>query len=213
MFNHLIEYEIFDHPQLLELFTNYIIDKEANLIMTLDQIEQDYCGGNFNNNYLLKLMLIKFAFGGSSVDEQMIKRGWIIDKDIDYSCEEHDFAIALHHIYSKKEERGDEIDGVESLLSWYLSQSTIKFFHDNKLEFRVNYSFNLAWFLQRLEYIEGLPKEISIDKIIKFKDGKVFKWNKATFVDYLTKEKEKYDPSKERGISPEEYQRFMKLVE
>ena len=113
MFDNLIKYEIFDHPQLLETFVKNIIDNKANLKMTLDQIEKEYCNGNFNNNPLLKLMLIQFAFGDSA-NEQMKERGWITSEDMNYRGD-YDFAIALPHIYSKGE-RGDEIHGVEYLV-------------------------------------------------------------------------------------------------
>jgi len=212
IFNGLIYYEAFDHPQLLKEFTNKMIDCQANLIMTLDQIEQDYCNGNFHNNPLLKMMLIQFVYG--PYREQLYKIKWIKGKDI-YSQRSLNFATTLHHIYLKDEERGDEIDQVECLSAPYTSHFTIKFFIANNLGFKMLGSSELVDFLKKLEYIGGLPKEISIDRIIKLyiKDQRVLKWDKATFVNYLTEEKEEYDPSKERGISPEEYQRFMKLVE
>jgi len=211
VFDFPIKYEIFDHLQLLELFTKKIIDSKANLLMTLDEIEQDYCNGNFNNNPFLMMMLIEFAFGDSA-NEQILKRGWVKSKDM-YSRKDEDFATALHQIYLRDGKHGDEI---EYLTEHYLSHSTIKFFIDNNLGFRIINSSHLVRFLKRLEHIGGLPKEVpSIDRIIKLylEDQQIFKWDKATFVNYLIKEKGKYDPYGRKDISPEEYQKFMKLVE
>ena len=73
IFDYLVKYEIFDHPQLLEAFIKNIINKDAILKMTLNEIEKRYCNGNFNNNPLLQLMLIRFAFGDSA-NQQMIER-------------------------------------------------------------------------------------------------------------------------------------------
>jgi len=213
IFYRLLQYEIFDHPELLKLFIDNIIDKEANLIMTIDQIEEIYCDGSIdNNNPFLKMMLIEFAFG-SLANDQMIERGWITDKDKDKDYHGYcNFAIALFHIYLKDGDCEDEIDMIEHMWpSYYINQSTIKFFIANNLGFRM-FDSELVDFLKRLEYIEGLPKGISIDKIIKFRDGNVFKWNKAIFIDYLMREKERYDPSKQIGISPGEYQKFIKLL-
>jgi len=94
----------------------------------------------------------------------------------------------------------------------------IKAFTGNKLEFRIDDSFDLVPFIRKLEYLGGgLPKEISsANKIIKFEDEKdenVYKWNKDTFIDYLTLESKMYDPSTRQGISPEEYNKYIKLVE
>ena len=204
----MVDYEIFDHPKLLETFINEIIDNEANLKMTLDQIEQVYCDGSFdNNNPLLKMMIIRFAHGDLA-KEQILQRKWVTDEEIDYRGD-YSFARALHHIYSSKVERGNEIHDVESLCPEYSSQSTIKFFHDNNLEFRINCSYCLVNFLKRLDHIEGgLPlKEVlpSIDKIIKFNDGN-YKWNKDIFEKHLLQSK------KENRISQEEYDKYIKLL-
>ena len=91
----------------------------------------------------------------------------------------------------------------------YLSQSTIKFFLDNKLGFRIYYSFDLVQFLRRIEYIGGLPEGVSIEKIIKFRfeDGQVYKWDKDIFEEVLDRRK-----GRRNHISQEEYNRYIKLI-
>jgi len=206
IFQGLMECEVFDHPQLLEAFIKNMIDNQSTLIMTLDEIEEKYCNGNFNSNPLLKMMLIQFAFG-YSIDQQILKRGWVKDKDV-YSRGNRNFATALHHIYSSKEDRGNKIHRIEATWPHYLGQSTIKFFIDNNLEFRMHGPFYFIWFLKRLEYIEGLPKGLSIDKIIKFdlKENENYEWNKDIFNKYLI------EGIKNTYISQEEYNRFIKLL-
>jgi len=209
LFGRFTIYEILDHPHLLALFVNKIVDKEGNLKMTINEIEKRYCSGSFNNNPLLKLMIIRFAFGSLSV-KQMKKKGWITDED--ENPRDSNSAIALYHIYSIKgeEEHEDKVGAIEILQPFYLSQFTIKFFIDNRLGFRMYHSSNLVQFLKRLEYIGGLPEGSSISRIIKFrdeKDGKVFKWDKNIFEKYLT------ERIKENRISQEEFDRFIKLIE
>jgi len=180
-----------------------MIDKEGNLKMTIDQIEQEYCNGNFNNNPLLKLMIIYFAFG-SLAREQIKNKGWITDEDLYY----RDFTIALHHFYLKRDYES-RIGKIESLHPSYLSQSTIKFFIDNKLGFRMSNSMNLVQFLSRIDYI-GLPKGTSIDKITKFEGSIIFpafRWNKNTFEKYLM------EKMKNNLVSREDYDKFIKLIE
>ena len=213
IFHHLVGHEIFDHPQLLKEFTKEVIDEYATLKMPLDQIEKACCDGNFNTNPLLKMMIINFAYDDLA-KSQIGERGWIKCKDIAYRV----FAISLYNIYSKgKEQCEHKVGFVEYSCPHFLSQSTIKFFHDNKLGFKMDSSFCLVRFLKRLEYIGGLPKETisSINEIIKFRDHKdgIFKWNKDTFIEYLTKEKRICNPSIGLGISPEEYDMFVKLIE
>jgi len=202
-----IKHELFDHPHLLELFSKNIIDKEGNLIMTLDEIEQKYCNGNFNTNPFLKIMLIQFAFGNSA-DEQMLKREWIKRGDMCFRGY-HDFATSLHHIYLKEGGRGDEIKRIECLDESFLSQSTIKFFLDNNLGLLIIDSSDLVEFLKRIDYLGGLPEGSFIGKIIKlyFPDEKVYGWSKDLFERYLTERRE------ESSISQEEYDRFIKLTE
>jgi len=83
----------------------------------------------------------------------------------------------------------------------------IKFFNDNEPRSRTINSLCLAHFLKRIDYIRGLPEGLSIDKIINFKDEKVYNWNKYIFEEYLIKE------MKENHISQEEYNKYIKLVE
>jgi len=213
VFSSLVYHEIFDHPHLLKLFTDKIIDEKGDLIMTIDQIEEIYCNGNIdNNNPFLKMMIIELA-SDDSTKQQMLKRGWITDKNMKYREYNRSFAIALNHIHSKEgkeRERGDEVEKIEILDHSHLSQSTIKFFLDNNLRFLINSSYGLYEFLKRLDYIGGLSKEISsIDKIIKLKDVKdeTYKCNKDIFKEYLD------DAMKRKYISRQEYQRFIKLVE
>jgi len=212
MFNCLVQYEIFDHPHLLELFVKNIIDKEANLIMTIDEIKKKYSNDNFNNNPLLKMMLIQFAFSASA-NEEMIGRGWYAYENIQRRGNRR-FAIALHYFYSKGEgEHGYEISEIEALRPYYLSQSTIRFFLDKKLKFRIASPSNLVDFLRKLEYAGGLPRGASIDEIIGFKfKNDIYKWNKDVFERYLMKEKKDFVSFEKSSISPEEYQRYIKLI-
>jgi len=213
MFDYLIEYEIFDHPRLLKLFVNKIIDNQSNLIMSLDQIEETYCNGNFNNNLFLKLMLIKFA-SGDLADEQMKERGWITDEYIVSRPESDWLIVKLPHIYSS--ENQDEIYKIMSLWVHGLSQSTIKFFHDNKLGFLTTIPTQLVRFLRRLEYIGGLPKGVLINDVLRFsiqiENGQVYKWDKDIFQKYLEEERKEFDPSKGLGISQEEYDKYIKMI-
>jgi len=216
IFDSLMEYEIFDYSHLLELFVTDIIDNQGNLKMTIDEIEMIYCNDNFNNNPLLRLMLIRFAFGDSA-NKQMAKRGWIASEGKFYQGNQ-DFVLALPFIYSKEIiGRGDEFYIIETLSASFLSQSMIKFFIDNNLGFRIYLSSDLVRFLRRIDHIEGLPERASIDKIIKFGDGNneyISEWNRDIFEKYLIKEQERYNSSKGiiMGISQKEYQKYIKLI-
>jgi len=205
IFKDLVKYEIFDRPKLLEIFAKNIINEEASLIMDLDQIEEIYCDGDFNNNPFLKLMLIEFAFGDLAND-QMLKREWITIRNKDFRGY-HNFAIALHHIYSSDKDRENKVDIIESLRMTFLSPFTIKFFLDNNLQFRISDLSDFIQFLKVIEYI-GLPEEISLSKFIKLGDlDGVYKWNKDIFKEHLTEAK------RENEVSEEGYDRFIKLVE
>jgi len=175
--------------------------------MTIDQIEKKYCNGNFNNNPLLMLMLIQFAFGDLA-ERQMLKRGWLKKENTKFRGI-HRFAIELRYIYLGDGGRGYGPRRIESLTLYYISQSTIKFFLDNNLGFRI-YSFHdLVEFLKRLSHIRGLPKGISISNIIKFEHEEeegFFEWNRDIFEKHLV-------GSKKGHISQEEYDMFIKLAE
>jgi len=209
MFDHLMGHEIFDHPHLLEFFVKNIIDDHENLKMTIDQIEKEECNDDFSDEPLLKLMLDRFAYGDLAV-KQIENREWVADKNIIYYGY-YSFVTALPHIYSKEEEeRKHEVDDIESLWTFYISQSTIKFFLDNNLQFRMDDSSDFIRFLRRLEYMKGLPKGVALCEIIKFHDDEdenIFKWDEDIFENYLKKERE------ENGISQEEYERLIKLIE
>jgi len=140
------------------------------------------------------MMLFKLA-SGDSANKQMIERGWITNE---YTSPRgnRDFAIALHHIYhsGKEGEHGNKIAAIEALYPSYTSQSIIKFFFDHNLGFRIINLRDFVNFLKRMKHIGGLPKEVSMERIIKFKfnNGQVYKWDKYKFREYLIKGIEKF---------------------
>jgi len=91
----------------------------------------------------------------------------------------------------------------------YLSQTTIRFFLDNNLQFRIIDSSDLVQLLKGLEHLGELSKGL-LKRIIKFeteKFSRIYKWDEKIFEKFLQEQRGYYT------IPQEEYDKFIKLIE
>jgi hypothetical protein len=183
------------------------------LRITCDQLRnRHFHGQSFNSNPLLKLMLIKFP--PKKIAKQLKEKCFTEESSVNFD-NNHEFIIVMSRIHAKIHTIND-IDRIESFDNFnHINSAMVTFFLDNGLAFRINHSFNLSRLLKRLDRLRLLfQKKIPMAKIIKFhSDNDVWRWNIEIFKKYLKKERKSCNPSKRRGISQEEYERYLGLSE
>jgi hypothetical protein len=216
VFDTLMKYESLDNSHILEYFINHVIQDlhlgtDGKLKITCEDLRNKHFGSSFNNNPLLKLMLIAFTL--PEVSNQIKKK--CFPREILNFHDHSDFAAAISELFSGNREHQEIGSLIEYLDEDYISLATVMFLLDNKLGFRVHTSSALIYLLRRLDKLGLLfQPDIPTEKIIKFKfeAESVWKWDADRFKRYLNERK--YDTSKliyAPIIQRDEYDRYASL--
>jgi hypothetical protein len=213
LFGHLIKVESLDNLMILRYFIKNVIgdlydyNNRETLKMTCQQLKDKHFNGNFNNNPLLKLMLITFT---PELVAEQIKKECMLSENLtlhrDYS-----FIIGILEAHSKNRIPGEGIQEVEYVNAEYISSATVEFFLNNNLGFLILDSNHLIRFLMQLDGLGLLQVKntLPLNKIIKFRDFRksTWEWNSNRYMTNLLIEKDNF-----YNISQYEYDRYAGLI-
>lgn len=211
IFQHFIEYEAYDNPQILEKFINHIFSFEhhfhdipKDLKVTLVKIKKEHFNGNLWSKPLLALMLLQFV---PQVIREKIKGEYFPGEKLNFTGNDHLISAFSEFYLAKRDGRlgdKDKIAIIEVVHGYYVSSSMIEFFLKNNLQFRLCLSSDLVFILRLMNSLGLLQQVSSLSKIFKFEfeegvqDETVWKWSSQRFEEYLNEakingnEREKY---------------------
>lgn len=216
MFQHLIQYELLERIDLFHIFnqikndfyplTDEIIKKDDNSISCRD-LEIKYFGGNFNNDLLLKFILVMY-------DPQERMRSCFPKEKSMFSKKEgeaeslYQLATSLHHHHQQQEREKDcsldkrftprQVDFFERINMHYVGVFVLRSIFNSNLKFIIETSSKLIILLKRLDRAGLLTKKPPREIIKLDIYGENFKfyrgWNRDEFIKLLNEKGEETSP-------------------
>jgi len=210
LLSHLVRYESYDNLHVLHYFlfniVNEIYNEEHELIMTCKEIENYHFNGNFNYKPLLKLMLISFT--PIKVSKEL-KRKCFKNENYSEFLPESTFTNSLLKLYSGNYSSSQEIATLEFVIVRYMSNSTINFFLNNQLRFRVSTNYWLVSILKKMDKmgllsLKGLPIK-NMFTFFKFGSPE-WRWDGDRYIELLNQGR------CANILSQEEYDKYCNLI-
>lgn len=214
-FRDLMEYEFVENPHIFHSFS-LILDEFyiKKSIVSCEELKNNYFGGNFNGNVLLKFMIIFY-----DPQEELNRKCFL--KEVKY----FEFLKISHSIMEKREEIENVItleylenlksNGPKSLLSGgfnnlkYSNSFTIEFLLRSNRRFWIRSLYDFIDLLEKLRE-EGLLDMKIIERIAGFainNTNGLLEWNQNRFEDILNEAIRHDNPIRERCIN------YLKLIQ
>lgn len=208
-FEELINCELAEVPDIFPLFKLVLSEFYSKKINCLD-LKNKYFKGDFNNNILLRSMIhIYSPVSLNSIGECLLEK--------DYPDKfNYDPSLFINSYDIKAFESMKDINlGIYRMK--FLNEHIIKFFLNTNKKFKIRerHYDELIALLQKLEDANLLTLK-PLDQIIKFSinnninEGRnaSWSWSREKYIGYIN-----YEKSRKRGLSEEDYIKYLKLVD